>query len=432
MQKIPGLGTLSTVVSHNVGNDNFGSFKFVSQPSYGKCFTFFLAVNFKKIFSFAVITVVVTTIVSISSRQTNSNDATNDTDLIIPADNFVVLPGILTCNASNDKYFNDTLFSQAIDLVKTDLQHLWTLETNMPKLDVNTPSYRHQMTTATTNKSNELALLGILEEMAAKKYFNETKKLVCTNISINGDNLCRNFVNISCNKYLKYRSYDGICNNLIRPFEYGVSHTAFRRILPSNYADGISEPRRSKDGGALPSARTISNIVHRPYFRDDPNFTVMLAVWGQFLDHDITSTAASRNKDGAAISCCDSSEFRHPECFPVDISKEDPYYNTRNVTCMNFVRSAPAPNCCLGPREQMNQVTAFIDGSVVYGSSLNLAMQLRSMNGGLLKMFITVDNRELLPISNDSNDGCNREEQTKMGRYCFISGETKIIHTTIE
>lgn len=148
----------------------------------------------------------------------------------------------------------------------------------------------------------------------------------------------------------------------------------------------------------------------------------MLAVWGQFLDHDITSTASSRNRNGGLVSCCDA-VVSHPECFPVKISKEDPYYSFRNITCMNFVRSAPAPNCCLGPREQMNQVSAFIDGSVVYGSNLNFAKSLRTLKDGFLKMFITADNRQLLPVSNDSNDGCNREEQSRLGRYCFVSGE---------
>jgi len=44
----------------------------------------------------------------------------------------------------------------------------------------------------------------------------------------------------------------------------------------------------------LPSAREVSVTVHRPIYAEDPNFTVMLAVWGQFLDHDITATALSQ------------------------------------------------------------------------------------------------------------------------------------------
>lgn len=56
---------------------------------------------------------------------------------------------------------------------------------------------------------------------------------------------------------------------------------------------GVMAPRVASDGSALPSAREVSVIVHRPMYRDDPKFTVMLAVWGQFIDHDITATALS-------------------------------------------------------------------------------------------------------------------------------------------
>lgn len=53
-------------------------------------------------------------------------------------------------------------------------------------------------------------------------------------------------------------------------------------------------PRMSSDNSSLPSAREVSLTIHRPEYRDDPKFTVMLAVWGQFLDHDLTATALSQ------------------------------------------------------------------------------------------------------------------------------------------
>lgn len=97
----------------------------------------------------------------------------------------------------------------------------------------------------------------------------------------------------------------------------------------------------------------------------------MLAVWGQFIDHDITATALSKGetfvtiifsfveikkqkkdkmvlgKNGTSISCCQK-QNEHPECFPVYVGKDDPFYQDYNKTCMEFVRSAPAPFCGFG------------------------------------------------------------------------------------
>lgn len=180
-----------------------------------------------------------------------------------------------------------------------------------------------------------------------------------------------------------------------------------------------------QSGKKLPSARTVSLVVHRPYYNEDPKFTVVLAVWGQFLDHDITSTALSSGFKGSTISCCVANETLHPECFPVTLDPGDPYYDDYNVSCMEFVRSSPAPTCCLGPREQMNQVSSFIDASMVYSSDADVAASLRSFKNGTLRVSISKDNRTLLPISTDLNDGCNREDQAEKGRYCFVTGMQK-------
>lgn len=148
----------------------------------------------------------------------------------------------------------------------------------------------------------------------------------------------------------------------------------------------------------------------------------MLAIWGQFLDHDITATALSQKSNGSTISCCENTLLTSPECFPVILDSEDPL-REYNVSCIEFVRSAPAPTCCLGPREQMNQVTSFIDGSVVYSAEERFAKKLREMQNGTMKVYRTDDGRTLLPQSEDLNDGCNQEEAQRNGKYCFMTGK---------
>lgn len=53
---------------------------------------------------------------------------------------------------------------------------------------------------------------------------------------------------------------------------------------------------------------------------------------------------------------------------------------------MDYARTLPAPrtaNCSLGPREQANQATSFLDASFLYGSTAERSRRLRSFRDGL-------------------------------------------------
>ncbi|CAG9861246.1 unnamed protein product [Phyllotreta striolata] len=319
---------------------------------------------------------------------------------------------------------NTTLIAESIQRGRKRLEAKDEIEKSVPSLLVQSPSYRHQRVTATSERARNLSRGGFIEEYASK-YLNRNKtsgelvETICRkHTNLLGDH-CRTEIP-ECNVLQRHRTFDGSCNNLAHPDSFGVAYTPFRRILPPEYEDGISKPRQS----SLPSARTVSLVVHRPCSRDDPKFSVMLAVWGQFLDHDITATALSQKSNGSTISCCEPSTTASPECFPVIIDPQDPF-SEYNVTCMEFVRSAPAATCCLGPREQMNQATAFIDGSVVYSSDESFARKLRTLVGGEMKVFVTPEGGTLLPLSDDPGDGCNREEEESRGRYCFMAGDAR-------
>ncbi|KAJ8736696.1 hypothetical protein PYW08_007352 [Mythimna loreyi] len=314
---------------------------------------------------------------------------------------------------------------------KAALKELTKVEWKRRPLDMNTPANRAQRAAATSPEVKPLADAAYAAEIATKALMNGTDISLRPGGSGQGPRLNGSFPEPPycmddpppC-ALSRYRTLDGTCNNLQNPLRFGVSKTPFRRVLPPDYADGISSPRTGADGAALPSARDVSVTVHRPSYAHDSAFTVMLAVWGQFLDHDITATALSKGQNGTALSCCDESQLPHPECFPVRLDVDDPFYQDYNITCMEFVRSAPAPTCHFGPREQLNQATAFIDGSTVYGFADTRSASLRTFVGGQLRM-LKIGATQLLPPSTDPNDSCNTAEMNAKGRYCFESGDDR-------
>ncbi|XP_060804485.1 chorion peroxidase [Amyelois transitella] len=326
---------------------------------------------------------------------------------------------------------NDTEnIEAAVEYGKRALKKRTEVESKRRPLEIDTPANRAQRAAATSGEVKPLADAAYAAEQATRLLVNSTNSQHGTSVGV-GPPTNGSFPEPAycltdpppCQPS-KYRSMDGTCNNLDNPLRWGVSRTPFRRVLPANYGDGISSPRTGTDGSPLPSARDVSVTVHRPSYAHDTTFTVMLAVWGQFIDHDITATALSKGENSSSLSCCDPTQPPHPECFPVQLDVEDPFYQDYNLTCMEFVRSAPAPTCHFGPREQMNQATAFIDGSTVYGYGPIRASQLRSGTAGKLKM-LRVGARELLPPSTDLNDGCNTAEMNAQGRYCFETGDDR-------
>ncbi|XP_066158547.1 peroxidase isoform X2 [Euwallacea fornicatus] len=370
------------------------------------------------------------------SPADNSNDTlslTNESDSM-PSDVFTVLiENHWPLENQEGRHMENTIVNlkDAVAIGQTFLNQRDEKEKYSPSLAVDSPSFRHQMVMGTSAKARNMSREGYI--MEGVSYFvygsrsEENRKLLCltnyTNSSLN--NICsRLSPEDVCDRFFKYRSYNGTCNNLKFSNTFGVAYRPYRRTLQPDYADGISKPRASKTSEPLPSARTVSLKVHRPYMKSDSKFSVMLAVWGQFLDHDITATALNQKLNGDSISCCQKGTNISPECFPVVLDPNDPFTEF-NVTCMEFVRSAPAPQCCLGAREQMNQASAFIDGSVIYGNDESLVQSLRTMNAGQLKMHVTSDKRSLLPVSHDMNDGCNRLEEQKKGRYCFLTGDSR-------
>ncbi|GFR90502.1 chorion peroxidase [Elysia marginata] len=99
-----------------------------------------------------------------------------------------------------------------------------------------------------------------------------------------------------------YRSADGSCNNKDEP-SWGAKDSTFQRLLQPVYSEtnNVYGPvlTSTVDGSALPSPRLISRIIHDPLDRPERR-PVMNMQWGQFLDHDITSTPVNPSSE----TCC--------------------------------------------------------------------------------------------------------------------------------
>lgn len=308
--------------------------------------------------------------------------------------------------------------------------------TNMSQI---TATSRHQSVTTT------LPLGNVLDH--SQEVFEETSKILLRNLTSNLDpyeasetamalssiqlhsplaraavDHCESEQHIYC-RPSRYRNADGSCNNLRYP-NWGKSFTCFQRLLPPAYADGQSAPRVSITGYPLPNPRVLSAVVHRD-LNYPATYTHMVMQYGQFFAHDITFTPSSRTKEGKMIQCCPFGSNAHQQCYPIRIPKEDPFFSKYEEDCMNFVRTAKCPQCKLGPRQQMNQITAYIDGSMIYGSMENETKALWTNTGPAGRMHVTMgrNGKELLPQSPEpTNDQCSKPEQDM---FCFKAGDKR-------
>jgi len=185
----------------------------------------------------------------------------------------------------------------------------------------------------------------------------------------------------------EFRSIDGTGNNQIDT-NRGAAGSQLTRLASPNYDDGISVPR----GGVpslLPSPRSISNAVsdQSGLVANSVNASDWIWQWGQFLTHDIDlSTAASP-----------------AEPFNVPVPTGDPFFDPFNtgsqeITMDRSIHDTSTGTSTGNPRQQINEITSYIDGSVVYGSNATRMAALQ-IGSGMLTTSLA-DNGEILPMRN--------------------------------
>ncbi len=133
-------------------------------------------------------------------------------------------------------------------------------------------------------------------------------------------------------------------------------------------------------GADRPNPREISNKIadqDGKQTSNSNNASDLFWSWGQFIDHDMILTKGGEEKANISV--------------PKGDPDFDPAHTGRSF--VPFTRSAASTDKN-GNREQINEQTALIDGSMVYGATPEKTEQLRSHEGGKLKLD---ENGHLLP-----------------------------------
>ncbi len=181
------------------------------------------------------------------------------------------------------------------------------------------------------------------------------------------------------------RTFDGTGNNFSHP-EWGAAGTQLIRVTSNGFADSISLP----GGQNRPNPRHISNVLfdQQESIADELEMSDYTWVFGQFVDHDLDLV---------------EDDFGEPAF--ISVPAGDDYFDP-NGTGSAFIpmfRShfdATTGTSFDNPRQHINEITSWLDASMVYGSDKERADWLRTFFDGKLK----VSEGNLLPFNTFSGE----------------------------
>lgn len=210
-----------------------------------------------------------------------------------------------------------------------------------------------------------------------------------------------------------YRTYDGSFNNPVET-RWGAAGTNLLRIVPVAYADSISAPA----GPDRANPRDISNTLfaQEGLINDPLALSDFCWVFAQFLDHDIGLTP-----DG-------------PEPAFIKVPTGDPHFDPFGAgeAIIPMQRNLYDPTTGTGtdnPRQHPNVLSAYIDGSAVYGSDQERADWLRSFEGGKLRVstgnllpFNTVDGELEGELSEEAPE---MDDPVRISEKHYVAGDVR-------
>ncbi len=207
------------------------------------------------------------------------------------------------------------------------------------------------------------------------------------------------------------RTIEGTENNL-ENIHWGAFETELKRDTENSYLDGSS----IIDDVNKPNARIVSNIIFdQPIIINDSyNHSSYVWAFGQFLDHDISLV-----------------ENNSTEQLAIEVPNDDQVFIPGSSIFLP--RSKAVEGTGVGennPRQYKNEVTSFVDASVIYGSTSERAAWLRTNAGdGKLK----TSEGDLLPwntISGEYNSEFDpntpiMEDAFGSGNKLFVAGDVR-------
>ena len=158
------------------------------------------------------------------------------------------------------------------------------------------------------------------------------------------------------------RTYDGWNNNLRIASMGSTGSQQNRNKSAAYYADGIGEMLQG------PNAREVSNALAQQTnpLGNSRGLSSMFWQWGQFIDHDITLVGEGHEFVPIVVSSTSDPVFSPGAIIP--FSRSDYEAGTESD----------------GARQYANQITHWMDASMVYGSDEERSYALRSFEGGRL------------------------------------------------
>ncbi len=218
---------------------------------------------------------------------------------------------------------------------------------------------------------------------------------------MNHNTINQDTCSVDCDNFY---SLDGTNNNTDNT-NYGAVGAHLLNTAPLDYGDGISTPA----GAERTNARVISNALAQQdsIVESDRGLTNLIWAFGQFVDHDIVLTP--ENHDAPVI---------------INVPLADPDLDPAGTGAVIIPLDSTAISEGTGtdinnPAQIENHITAWLDGSNIYGSDLERNDYLRKFEGGLLK----VSEGDLLPFGDEHISNANPSRQQP--HHLFVAGDVR-------